>query len=191
VKAASTYSSVLPVHPLGTRVAHERFGALFGSPARDAVGQSHSQGSALGHRPATSSPPTTGRPAGGVPAAISMLGRALSSTIAVIDSDAQVLAVHGSDSARVIRHARAIAGPARSAPGPRRPTSKVIADDHGYCTVQSISANDLRGYLAVSSGDPLSPSDRLLVAHTVSSIPRRATVSPVSELVRSCPMCSR
>ncbi|QSE88123.1 PucR family transcriptional regulator [Rhodococcus pseudokoreensis] len=108
---------------------------------------------------------------GGIPAVISMLGRVLSSTVAVIDSDSHVLAVHGADSVRVIRHTREVAGTALSAPGRRRPTSKVIADDHGYCTVQTVSAaQDLHGYLAVSSDDLLSASDRLLVAHAVSLV---------------------
>ncbi|MFD6056945.1 PucR family transcriptional regulator [Rhodococcus wratislaviensis] len=107
---------------------------------------------------------------GGIPAVISALGRALSSTVAVIDTDDRVLAVHGPDSARVIRLARRMADSARSRSG-RRQTSKVVADDEGYCTIQSVSAaQEQHGYLAVSSTEPLPSSDRLLVAHAVSLV---------------------
>lgn len=108
---------------------------------------------------------------GGIPAVISALGRALSSSVAVIDTDQRILAVHGADSAHAVTLARSVAEAAGSGSSRRRPTSKVIAGDHGYCTIQSISAaQDLHGYLAVTSRGPLAPSDRLLVAHAVSLI---------------------
>jgi purine catabolism regulator len=47
----------------------------------------------------------------------------------------------------------------------------VLADGDGYCALQALSATrTLRGYLAVRSDAPLSPLDRLLVAHAVSLI---------------------
>ncbi|MBY4213351.1 PucR family transcriptional regulator [Rhodococcus fascians] len=108
---------------------------------------------------------------GGIPSVISALGRALSSSVAVIDDDSRVLAVHGSDSNRMVTIARAVADSARSGSGQRRRTSKVVADDVGYCTIQSISAAQNQfGYLAVSSPKTLPPSDRLLLAHAVSLV---------------------
>nr|WP_271208990.1 PucR family transcriptional regulator [Rhodococcus wratislaviensis] len=108
---------------------------------------------------------------GGIPAVISALARAVSSTVAVIDTDGSVLAEHGVDSARIADLARSTTESARAAAGRRRQNSKVVADGDGYCTLQRISAaEELRGFLAVRSAGPLSPSGRVLISHAVSLI---------------------
>lgn len=106
---------------------------------------------------------------GGIPSVISALGQALSSSVAVIDSQDRVLAQYGADSDRVVAIACSVADTARTGSARRRRTSKVVADESGYCTIHSVSAaQELHGYLAVDSPGPLPPSDRLIVAHAVS-----------------------
>lgn len=108
---------------------------------------------------------------GGIPSVVSALGRALSSSVAVIDDENRVLAVHGPDSNRVATIARGAADSARSGSDRRRQASKVVADEVGYCTIQSLyAAQGLHGYLAVSSPETLPSSDRLLLAHAVSLV---------------------
>lgn len=107
---------------------------------------------------------------GGVPAVVTALGQALAGAAAVVDVDDRVLAEYGSDTTRVVRHARGVSESATRSPR-RRQMSKVSADADGHYTVQSIAtAQDLHGYLAVGTAEPLRPADRLLLAHAVSLI---------------------
>ncbi|MGV9743297.1 PucR family transcriptional regulator [Rhodococcus zopfii] len=107
---------------------------------------------------------------GGVPAVVTTLGQALAGVVAVVDPDDRVLAEYGSDTTRAIGHARAVSESASRSPR-RRQMSKVLVDDGGHYTVQSIAAApDVYGYLAVGTAEPLPPADRLLLAHAVSLI---------------------
>ena len=106
---------------------------------------------------------------GGVAAVVSALGRALAATVVVIDPDRGVLAEHGPDTRRVAGLARGVAESERTRS--TRQTSKVIADEHGTCTVQSVTVTIAqRAWLAVGSAEPLAPPQRLLLAHAVALI---------------------
>ncbi|MEW1934609.1 PucR family transcriptional regulator ligand-binding domain-containing protein [Rhodococcus sp. NPDC079359] len=108
---------------------------------------------------------------GGIVMVVSALSRALSSPVALIDTDSRILAVHGHDSAAVVEQTQIEAADGRSRVGQRRQSSKVVADDTGHFLVQSVATStQLRGYLGVESGVPLSAPERLLVAHAVSLI---------------------
>lgn len=108
---------------------------------------------------------------GGIPAVVSTLARVLSGAIAVVSTESQILAAHGNSAATAVDYARSIAESARSTTGKRGQVGRVFVDHHGYCTVQSITVSrDVQAYFSVSCRDPLSASDRLLVAHAVSLV---------------------
>ncbi|WP_232715090.1 PucR family transcriptional regulator [Gordonia metallireducens] len=105
---------------------------------------------------------------GGIPQLISTLGRALSCSAALVDSAGRALSVHGKDVARLLAHARTVAGSAPRGPGRRQQMSSAFTDEHGAYLVQSVSvAQESNGYLAVGSAVALQPEERLLVAHAV------------------------
>lgn len=108
---------------------------------------------------------------GGIVMVVSALSRALSSPVALIDTDSRILAVDGHDPADVIEQTQIEAADGKSRAGLRRQSSKVVADDTGHFLVQSVAtATELRGYLGVESVVPLSAPQRLLVSHAVSLI---------------------
>lgn len=105
---------------------------------------------------------------GGIPALVGALSKALAATAVTLSTDGRLLAGRGSDVDRVA----ALAGKLiDTRQGKSQPSSRVVADGDGYCTLQTLRAGSVaRGYLAVRSLGPLSNSDRLLVAHAVSLI---------------------
>ncbi|MET8427656.1 PucR family transcriptional regulator [Nocardia sp. NPDC004860] len=108
----------------------------------------------------------------GIQGVVSTLGHTLSSAVAVLDNDNRVLAVHGADAAaRVIAHAQALNAVERSGPNRGRRASKVLVDDYGHYTAQSLPAvHGIYGYLCIGTDQPLSSADRLLATHAVSLI---------------------
>ena len=105
---------------------------------------------------------------GGIPALVNALSKALSATTMALSTDGRLLAGGGPDLDRVAALAVDIIS-TRS--GRTQPTSRVVADGEGYCTLQALRAGSVaRGYLAVRSAAPLSNPDRLLLAHAVSLI---------------------
>lgn len=108
---------------------------------------------------------------GGIPDLMATLGRALSSTVVLIDPEGESLSVHGADVARILDQARAVARSTATASGRRRKAGIGISDGQGTCIVQSVSvAGAISGYLAIGSPDSLESEDRLLIAHAVSLI---------------------
>jgi PucR family transcriptional regulator, purine catabolism regulatory protein len=106
----------------------------------------------------------------GVPAVVGALSTALSSAVVVLATDGSTLAAAGPDTGRIAQLCSQQIHGTRTRTH-RHQASQVLADGDGYCTLQALRATQtLRGYLAVRSEDPLSPLDRLLVAHAVSLI---------------------
>jgi PucR family transcriptional regulator, purine catabolism regulatory protein len=107
---------------------------------------------------------------GGTPGVVDALSRGLSATVVVVGTDGRPLAACGPDTERVIKLSAEALRSMRSKTG-RRHASRVLADGDGYCTLQTVrAAQAVRGYLTIRSGEPLSPTDRLLVSHAVSLI---------------------
>jgi purine catabolism regulator len=103
----------------------------------------------------------------GIPAVVSSLSKILSATVVVIDVDGNTLAANGSES----EHIGEITASLLTGTKRLRHSSRVIADGSGYCTIQALkAAAPLRGYLAVKTEQPPSPTERLLISHAVSLI---------------------
>ncbi|MUL50094.1 PucR family transcriptional regulator [Mycobacterium sp. CBMA293] len=106
----------------------------------------------------------------GIPAAVAALSKLVSATVVVIDTDGNALAANGSES----DHIRALCAKHMTNLGTDKrpkPASCVVADGAGYCSIQALkAAQPLRGYLAVRTDAPPSPTERLLIAHAVSLI---------------------
>jgi PucR family transcriptional regulator, purine catabolism regulatory protein len=106
---------------------------------------------------------------GGIPAVVSALSQTLSATVVVLGSDFCPLAASGPRQQDVTRVSTERLHTTRSRTV--RHASAVFADDDGYYTLQALRvAEAIRGYLAVGTPEPLSTTDRLLVAHVVSLI---------------------
>ncbi|OBB24133.1 hypothetical protein A5792_30425 [Mycolicibacterium peregrinum] len=105
----------------------------------------------------------------GIPAVVATLSKLLSATVVVIDVDGNALAAGGPETDHICAlGVKLIADGAHRRAGR---TSRVVADGSGYCTLQALkAAQPLRGYLAVKTNEPLSPTERLLVSHAVSLI---------------------
>ncbi|WP_137149558.1 PucR family transcriptional regulator [Mycolicibacterium sp. CR10] len=104
---------------------------------------------------------------GGIPAVVDALSDALSADVVVTGSDGMVLAAGGAEHPRLVT---ALAGSLRPA-AVRRHAGYVTADGDALVTIQSLRVAQLvRGHLAVRTVQPLSNSDRLLLAHAVSLI---------------------
>jgi purine catabolism regulator len=102
---------------------------------------------------------------GGIPAVVNALADCLSGTVVVADIEGRILATRGGADQQLIdvlessRHAGS------------RPQAGVVADAEGFVTVQSLrAAQPVRGHLAVRTEQPMSNTQRLLVAHAVSLI---------------------
>lgn len=107
----------------------------------------------------------------GVPAVITALSTALSATAIVIATDGSVLAAAGHDIDRVAALCRRHVVDSRADRNRSARTSRVVADGRGYCTLQLLRATQTpRGYLAVRTEAPLTPTDRLLVSHAVALV---------------------
>jgi PucR family transcriptional regulator, purine catabolism regulatory protein len=107
----------------------------------------------------------------GIQGVVDALRRALLATAVVIGTDGRALAASGPDTEHVIHLSAEATRNMQSHNGRRRHASRVIADDAGYCTIQTVrAAQTVRGYLAVRSNAALSASERLLVAHALSLI---------------------
>lgn len=105
---------------------------------------------------------------GGIPALVEALSKALAATTVALSTDGRLLAGGGPDLDRVAAWAGTLI---ETKKGKAEPSSRVVADGEGYCTLQALRAGSVaRGYLAVRSSGPLSNPDRLLVAHAVSLI---------------------
>ncbi len=106
----------------------------------------------------------------GVPAVVTALSKLLSATVVIIDVDGNTLAANGleTDHIRTLSAQLVCAGGTRSR---GKYASRVVADGDGYCTLQALrAAQPVRGYVAIKTEAPLSPTDRLLVSHAVSLI---------------------
>ncbi|PJK21264.1 PucR family transcriptional regulator [Mycolicibacterium goodii] len=102
---------------------------------------------------------------GGIPAVVNALAECLSAAVVVADIEGRILATRGGADQQLIE----VLESARSA-GARAQVG-VIADEEGFVTVQSLrAAQPVRGHLAVRTEQPMSNSQRLLVAHAVSLI---------------------
>lgn len=100
----------------------------------------------------------------GIPGVVGALADCLSSTVVVADTAGRLLAAAGTDQGRLSTVVADLQGAARQA-------GLVTADGDAYVTVQKLrAAQPIRGHLAVRSAQPLSNSDRLLLAHAVSLI---------------------
>ncbi|QZH57881.1 PucR family transcriptional regulator ligand-binding domain-containing protein [Mycolicibacterium farcinogenes] len=105
----------------------------------------------------------------GIPAVVAALSKLLSATVVVIDVDGNALAASGSETDHVCALGAGLIED--SANRRTKHASRVVADGSGYCTLQALkAAQPLRGYLAVKTNEPLSPTERLLVSHAVSLI---------------------
>ena len=106
----------------------------------------------------------------GIPAVVTALSKALSATTIVVATDGSVLAAAGPDIDRVAAFCSEQVHRTRTR-SKRGPSSKVVADGDGYCTLQTLRATQtLRGHLTVRTEQPLSSPDRLLVSHAVALI---------------------
>lgn len=104
----------------------------------------------------------------GTPGVVRTLAQSVAASVIVTDGDGRLLAAHGPDSGLLVDMGTEII---RRRPSGRRPSSQVVSADGGYCTLQTLKvARALRGYLLVWSREPLTSSDRFLVAHAVSLI---------------------
>lgn len=104
---------------------------------------------------------------GGIPAVVDALAESLSAAVVVTGTDGSVLAAGGAGHQRLVS---ALAGSVRPAAA-RHHAGYVTADGDALVTVQSLRvAQPVRGHLAVRTAQPLSNSDRLLLAHAVSLI---------------------
>lgn len=104
---------------------------------------------------------------GGIPAVVDALSDVLSADVVVTGSDGTVLAAGGAGHPRLVT---ALAGSLRPAAA-RQHAGYVTADGDALVTIQSLRVAQLvRGHLAVRTVQPLSSSDRLLLAHAVSLI---------------------
>lgn len=120
----------------------------------------------------------------GIPGVVSALAESLSATVVVVGTDGTVLAGSGAQQERVITM---LARTDRSA---RRQAGYVTADGDAFVTVQKLrAAQPIRGSLAVRTTQPMSNSDRLLVAHAVSlisiAIEKPARVVDAEQLLRT------
>lgn len=106
---------------------------------------------------------------GGIPSVVAALAQSLDATAATISPAGRLLAGSGSDVERVAAvGADLIAAADRAG---REPSSRVVAEGDGFCTVQVLrAASSTRGYLIVRTDRPLSAAERLLIAHSVSLI---------------------
>lgn len=105
--------------------------------------------------------------AGGIPAVVSALARALDATVAAMSPAGRLLAAAGPETERVAALGADLIG----ARGRRPVSSRVVADGDGFCTVQVLRvASSTRGFLVVRSDRALVPAQRLLIAHSVSLI---------------------
>ncbi|MDH6197009.1 purine catabolism regulator [Mycobacterium frederiksbergense] len=105
----------------------------------------------------------------GIPAVVAALSKHLSATVVVIDVDGNALAANGPEA----DHICALGAKLIDDGSTRRTkhASRVVADGSGYCTLQALkAAQPLRGYLAVKTNEPPSPTERLLISHAVSLI---------------------
>lgn len=107
--------------------------------------------------------------AGGVPAVVTALAQVLDVTVVALSTAGRLLAGGGPDQHRVAAlGADLIAAAGR---GRRAPSSRVVADGDGFCTVQVLrAASSPRGYLVIRADRPLAAAERLLIAHSVSLI---------------------
>lgn len=104
---------------------------------------------------------------GGVPAVVAALAQSLDATAVVISPAGRLLAGAGPDVERVAGVGVGLIAPADR----RQPSSRVVAEGDGFCTVQVLrAASSTRGYLIVRTDRPLSAAERLLIAHSVSLI---------------------
>jgi PucR family transcriptional regulator, purine catabolism regulatory protein len=100
----------------------------------------------------------------GVPGVVAALADSLSATVAVADTGGRLLAAAGGEQSALTAVLSGLSGAARQA-------GLVTADGDAFVTVQKLrAAGPVRGHLAVRSTQPLSNSDRLLVAHALSLI---------------------
>ncbi|MBT2266102.1 PucR family transcriptional regulator ligand-binding domain-containing protein [Rhodococcus erythropolis] len=108
---------------------------------------------------------------GGITTLISALGRLLSSTVVLVGSDLDVLAADGANTDNATKVVQVFGESARDASARRGQVSKVVVDDNGYFTLQTVSAGPrTQAYLVVGSPSLLTPSERLLVAHAISMV---------------------
>ncbi len=108
--------------------------------------------------------------AGGVPAVVATLAQALDATVVALSTAGRLLAGGGPDQHRVAALGADLVAAAASR-GPRAPSSRVVADGDGFCTVQVLrAASSPRGYLVVRADRALPAAERLLIAHSVSLI---------------------
>lgn len=106
---------------------------------------------------------------GGVPAVVAALARSLDATVAAMSPAGRLLASAGPDGERVAALGAGLVTAAN--PGRGEPSSRVVADGDGLCTIQVLrAASSIRGYLIVRADRPLSAAERLLIAHSVSLI---------------------
>ncbi len=122
----------------------------------------------------------------GIPGVVTALADCLSATVVVVGTDDRVLAAGGADQRRLIAMLTEGGRPA----APRRRASHVTADGDALVTVQSLrAAQPVRGHIAVRTAEPMSNSDRLLVAHAVSlisiAIEKPARVIDAEQLLRT------
>ncbi|AWT57483.1 PucR family transcriptional regulator [Mycolicibacterium smegmatis] len=102
---------------------------------------------------------------GGIPAVVNALAECLSATVVVADIEGRILATRGAADQQLVEVLEA------SRRAGARAQAGVVADADGYVTVQTLrAAQPVRGHLAVRTEQPMSNSQRLLVAHAVSLI---------------------
>lgn len=102
---------------------------------------------------------------GGVQALIKTLSTALDCSACVLDRSGLMLAESGFDTEGL---AARVHEQLDRDQGRRRGASRVFVDGRGSLTIQQLpGAGEGPGYLAVASAEPLGPSERLLVGHTV------------------------
>ncbi len=107
---------------------------------------------------------------GGIPAVVTALAQALDASVVALSTAGRVLAGAGPDQDRAVAvGADMIAAESRR--GGREPSSRVVADDDAFCTVQVLrAASSPRGYLIVRADRPSTAAERLLISHSVSLI---------------------
>lgn len=107
---------------------------------------------------------------GGIPAVVNTLARSLGVSVVALSTSGRLLAGGGPEQ----EHAVAVGAgliDAQSDRAGKNPSSRVVADGEGFCTIQVLrAASNTRGYLVVRSDRPLTAAERLLISHSVSLI---------------------
>lgn len=109
---------------------------------------------------------------GGLPTLVTSLGRALSTSVVVVDAEERTLAESGAEASRLLSTLLSSLGDAGNRRSrTRQRINRVVADDGGLTLVQSVGvAHDVLGWIAVRLDGPMDSSAQLLVAHAVSLI---------------------